>query len=169
MKFAIESLKGCWDEIMVLAEAHWQETEEYRHGQQFKPLFERYMSYENAGWLFQFTARDEGKLVGYATMYLVPSMHTQVSIATEDTWFLLPDYRKGRNAIRFYNYVQEQMFARGAKEVVMTAKLTNHAGKILEYLKFQPVAIQYSKQIARADSAQYQEIHLVRPQSAARP
>lgn len=153
MIFAIEPLSSCWNEIMVLAEAHWMETEEYRHGQPFNPIFERYNQYDTAGWLFQFTARDEGKLVGYATMYLVPSMHTQMQIATEDTWFLLPEYRKGRNAIRFYNFVQDEMFKRGAKEVIMTAKMTNHAGKILEYLDFKPVAVQYSKQLGRADSA----------------
>lgn len=146
MIFAIEKLKDCWDEIMVLAKEHWFETEEYRHGQPFNPLFERYDAYDRAGWLFQFTARDEGKLVGYATMYLVPSMHSQVQLATEDTWFLIPEYRKGRNAIRFYKYVEQEMVARGAKEVVMTAKMTNKAGKILEYLDFKPVAMQYSKQ-----------------------
>lgn len=132
---------------MILAEAHWQETEMYRHGQNFCPLFERYDAYDKAGWLFQYTARVDGKLVGYATMYLVPSMHTQQLIATEDTWFLLPEYRKGRNAIRFYNHVQDDLFKRGAREVIMTAKMTNGAGRILEYLGFEQVAKQYSKQI----------------------
>lgn len=136
---------------MVLAKAHWQETEMYRHGQNFSPSFDRYNAYDKAGWLFQYTAREEGKLVGYATMYMTPSMHTQAQIATEDTWFLLPEYRKGRNAIRFYNYVQDDLFKRGAVEVIMTAKTTNAAGRILEYLDFKPVAVQYSKQL-RADS-----------------
>ena len=152
MIFAIEKLGDCWDEIMVLARAHWMETEMYRHGQEFAPSFERYRQYEDAGWLLQFTAREDGRLVGYATMYLVPSMHTQRLIATEDTWFLLPSHRKGRNAVRFYRHVEAECFRRGAVEVTMTAKMTNHAGRILEYLDFEKVAVQYSKQLARADS-----------------
>lgn len=147
MIFAVEKLVDCWDQIMILAKAHWQETEMYRHGQPFCPEFHRYDAYDKAGWLFQYTARVDGQLVGYATMYLVPSMHTQQLIATEDTWFLLPEFRKGRNAIRFYNYVQDDLFKRGAVEVIMTAKMTNAAGRILEYLGFKQVAKQYSKQI----------------------
>jgi len=136
---------------MVLAEAHWKETEMYRHGQPFCPSFDRYNAYDKAGWLFQYTARSEGQLVGYATMYLTPSMHSQVLIATEDTWFLLPDYRKGMNAVRFYKYVQDDLFKRGAQEVIMTAKLTNAAGRILEFLGFEEVAKQYSKQLRLQD------------------
>ena len=134
---------------MVLAEAHWQETEMYRHGQPFCPSFDRYNAYDKAGWLVQYTARSGGQLVGFATMYLVPSMHSQTPIATEDTWFLLPDYRKGMNAVRFYKYVETDLFARGAQEVIMTAKLTNHAGRILEFLGFQEVSKQSSKQLPK--------------------
>ena len=78
-------------------------------------------------------------------------MHSQVLIATEDTWFLLPDYRKGMNAVRFYKYVQDDLFKRGAQEVIMTAKLTNAAGRILEFLGFEEVAKQYSKQLRLQD------------------
>lgn len=132
---------------MVLAEAHWRETEMYRHGQPFCPSFDRYNSYDKAGWLVQYTARSEGKLVGYATMYLTPSQHTQLPIATEDTFFLLPDYRQGRNAIRFYQFLEADLWSRGAVEIMMTVKLTNGAGRVLEYLGFTETAKQYTKQI----------------------
>lgn len=133
---------------MVLAEAHWKETEMYRHGQPFCPSFDRYNAYDKAGWLFQYTARSEGQLVGYATMYLTPSQHTQLPIATEDTFFLLPEYRKGRNAIRFYRFIEEDLWQRGAVEIMMTVKLTNGAGRVLEYLGFSETAKQYTKQIS---------------------
>lgn len=138
--------------MISLASEHWKETEMYRHGQEFKPIFERYNQYAKLGWLFHFVARDEGKMVGYSLIYLTPSMHTQKSIATEDTFFLSPSHRKGRNGIRFYRYIEQEMFKKGAFEVVFTAKMTNSVGKILEYLDFQRVAVQYSKQLVRADS-----------------
>jgi len=132
------------------------ETEMYRHGQMFNPSFDRYEQYDKAGWLFHFVARDEGKMVGYSLIYLVPSMHTQQQIATEDTFFISPSHRKGRNGIRFYKFIEEEMTKRGAKEMMFTAKLTNKVGTILEYLKFEKVALQYCKQLGRADSAHTQ-------------
>lgn len=149
MIFAVEKLRDCWDEIMVLARAHWQETEGYRHNQPFAPLLERYAQYDDAGWLIQCTARDEGRLVGYATMYVTPSMHTQQIIATEDTYFLLPEYRKGRNAIRLYRFAEEECRKRGAVEVMMTEKQETKVGVILAYLGFKQVARQWSKQLTR--------------------
>lgn len=151
MIFAIEKLADCWDEIMVLASAHWCETEGYRHGQKYNPSFDRYNAYDTAGWLFQFTARDNGVLVGYSTMYLVPSMHTQLLLATEDTLFIAKSHRKGRNAVRFYQYIDTEMKKRGAYEVIVTGK-TPVAERILKFLDFQPIAVQYSKQLVSADS-----------------
>jgi len=158
LQFTIEPLEQSWDDMLCLAKAHWMETEEYRHGQPFMPLYERYKGYEKAGWLLMFIARDEGKMVGYSIMYLVPSMHTQQMIATEDTWYLAPEARKGRNAIRFYRYVEAECVARGAVEMIMTAKLANGAGKILEYLDFAVVSKQYSKKLVRADSPIHQPV-----------
>ena len=158
MIFAVEPLKGCWAECMALAQAHWQETEGYRHGQQFKPEFDRYEKYDACGWFFVATARHDGVMVGYAGMYITPSMHTQEIIATEDTWFLLPEYRKGRNAIEFCKFVEAECRKRGAVEICMTAKLGNGAGRILEYLGYDMVSKQYSKKLGSADSANHQPV-----------
>lgn len=155
--FAIEPLTKCWNELMELHAAHWKETEGYRHNQPFAPSFDRYNQYDKAGWFLMFTARDGGKLVGNAGMYITPSMHTQQIIATEDTWFLLPEYRKGRNAVDFYKFVEEECRQRGVVEICMTTKKTNSAQRILEYLGYELVSYQYSKHL-NADSVSRKEI-----------
>jgi GNAT superfamily N-acetyltransferase len=160
--FAVEPLTACWNEVMGLAIQHWSETEQYRAGQGFRPVFERYEQYDRAGWFFMATAREDGQLVGYAGMYVTPSMHTQLLIATEDTFFILATHRKGRNGIRFVQFVEAEAIRRGAIEIGMTAKMSNPAaGRILEYLKYQPTSMQYTKQV---------EIHAdVCTESASRP
>lgn len=147
LTFGIEPLAECWDGMIEMARQHWNETEGYRHGQPFAPSFERYNQYAQAGWFLQFIARDGEKMAGYAGIYLCPSMHSQQLLATEDTWFLLPEYRKGRNAIQFYRFVEDECKRRGVVEIMMTAKLTNGAGRILEYLGYQVVARQFSKHL----------------------
>lgn len=93
------------------------------------------------------TARDAGRMVGYAGVYLTPSMHTQDIIATEDTWFLLPEYRKGLLAVRFFRFAEDECRKRGAVSANGTATCSNGAGKILEYLGYKEVSRQYYKQL----------------------
>jgi len=147
--FHVEPLHVCWNEAMELAMQHWCETEAYRHGQGFNPKYERYEYFARMGLFFVVTARDEGRMVGYFSAYVTPSMHTQQMLGTEDTFFLLPEYRKGRNAIAFYKVIEEEFIKRGVVEAGMTAKLSNPAAcKILKYLGYQEVSMQYSKHLA---------------------
>lgn len=147
MNFQEERFVDAWPEFKALAEAHWHETEAYRHGQLFNPDVKRYEQYNDIGFYHLYTARVEGRLVGDVGMYVTESMHTGVRIATEDTWFLLPEYRKGRNAIRFHQFVEAEMRKHGVVEIMQTAKLGNGAGRVMEYLGYQHVANQYSKHL----------------------
>lgn len=142
---------------MVLASQHWHETEGFRRGEVFAPSLERYMQCEKIGFFIAFTARDGAKLCGYAGMYLTKSMHSQAIISVEDEWFLLPEYRKGRNAIRLVKYVESELAKRGVTAVQMSAKISNGIGLILKYLQYEPVSTVYFKSIGRADSAQSQQ------------
>ena len=154
LTFAIESLERCWNEIMVVASQHWHETEGFRRGEVFCPSFERYIQCEKIGFFLMFTARDGEKLAGYAGMYVTQSMHSQAVISVEDQWFLLPEYRKGRNALAFVKYVEGELAGRGVTAMQMSAKISNGIGKILAYLDYEPVSVVYFKSIGRADSAQ---------------
>ena len=80
--YGVEKLDRCWNELMVIASQHWNETEGFRRGEPFAPSFSRYAECERIGFFTMFTARDGEKLVGYAGMYTTQSMHSQVTIAT---------------------------------------------------------------------------------------
>lgn len=150
--FAIEPLEQAWDEMVQLATQHWKETQSYRHGQGFKPLFERYNQYAKIGCYLPFTARDEGRMVGYGGLYIVPSMHTQQIIATEDTWFMLPEYRKGWTAVRFFKFMEAEARKRGAVEVSLTIPEGIGTGVICERMGYKKVAAHWAKQIHPAQS-----------------
>lgn len=177
MIFALEPLEQCWNEIYLapdgLAYKHWMETQSHRHDQPYKPLFERYNSYARAGWFLQFTARENGRLVGYSGVYVTPSMHTQETISVEDTWYLLPEYRKGWNAIKFYKFIEAYSGPLGVCEATLTIPATKdeRLGHMLERMGYTATAIQYSKKLGRPDRADDKspvEVPHVRP-VAARP
>jgi hypothetical protein len=142
-----ESMAEAWDEFVALARHHWLETEGYRHNQTFAPDKNRYLAYNAQKFYRFFTVRDGAEMVGYAGCYVTDSMHTGARICQEDTWFLLPEYRKGRNALRFYRYIEDIMRSEGVVESLCSVKLTNGAGRILEYMKYQHVSNVYSKDL----------------------
>lgn len=152
LQFQEEKVADCWNEIMPLANAHWSGTQSYRRHQPFSPSFARYEHCNNLGMFTLYTARDGTALVGYFGVYVTPSMHSQQLMATEDTFFLLPDYRGGRNALRFLHYIERQLRLRGVMEIMFSCEIDNETGikKLLEFLDYQPVIMQYSKQFTNS-------------------
>ena len=147
MIFAIEKLKDCWDEIMVLAERHWNETQNFRHEEGFNPKFERYQQQEEWGNYIQFTARENGELIGYGGVYIVPSMHSQELMANEDTWFMAPEHRKGWDSIKFFRFMEDECKRRGAKSITLSAPVTTRAETIHRFLGYKKVAVVSYKRI----------------------
>lgn len=144
--FRAEYMKNVVDEIRPLHLAHWQETELHRHGLPFNPDYPRFIEYERAGRYLLFTARNEqGRMVGNCAIYLHRSTHTQTIVATEDTMFLLPEYRKGRTAIRFFLYGERCAAACGATEGRVSVKHVNRVGLLWQRIGYRPVATEYSK------------------------
>lgn len=156
--FAKESVEMAWDEVFALAQQHWAGTRTYRRHEPFCPSKERYQACDQAGFFHLFTARDGERLAGYFGVYVTQSMHSQLPMAMEDTFFLHPDYRGGRNAIRFIRFIEEQCQAFGVREILFSCEIDNESGikGLLTRLDYVPVIVQYSKHLAlptRADSA----------------
>ena len=144
--FSIEKVRDVIHELFPLWELHWKETEMYRDGQGFNPNVERYIKYNDVDYYILYTAREGGKLVGNFGVYLSICMHTQKLIATEDTLFLVPEYRKGLNAVHFVRFVEKDLISRGVTEMSISVK-SPEVGKFCEFLGYKQVAHQYSKQV----------------------
>ena len=100
------------DELRPLHEAHWQETEGYRHGLPFAPDYERGLDLEQQGRYVLVVARHQetGKLVGNYGLYLSHSMHTQTLMATEDTLFLAREHRRGRLGMELHPLLSKKEY-----------------------------------------------------------
>jgi hypothetical protein len=134
--FAVERIEDIEEEIKPLHRAHWDETETARHGLPFNPDYQTFTRYERAGRYVLFTLRQDDRLLGNCAMYLDRSAHTQTLIATEDTLYLLPEARKGRIAMRFVGYVEESLRQLGVREIEISVKVVNKAGKFFAYLGY---------------------------------
>lgn len=159
--FGIEPLSQCWNQVMELAADHHAGTTSYQRHWPFLPSLERYQACEAAGFFTLMTARDHGKLVGYFGVYVTASMHSQHLMMMEDTFYLKPSHRGGRNALRFLQFIEDYAQERGVEEIMFSCEIDNSSGiqKLLEYLGYSPVIIQRSKRLSYATDKIDQEIH----------
>jgi hypothetical protein len=150
---AVERFADIVDEMHPLHQAHWFETEGYRHGLALKPNYAALVMFERAGQLMQVTVRYEGKLVGGIRMYITRSWHTDDMHASEDSLFLLPAHRARSTwlALRMLRYTVRCLEAlrdhRGEPRVIIEgdSKLSNRADALMRRLFGDPVALKFHK------------------------
>ncbi|MEO9231639.1 MAG: GNAT family N-acetyltransferase [Devosia sp.] len=137
--FGVEEIGRIKSEVMPLHKSHWDETEEHRHDLPFDPDYTTFERYELAGRYILFTVRKDWRLVGNCAMYIDRSAHTQTLMATEDTLYILPEYRKGIVAKTLVGYVEETLLNLGVKEINITVKTVNRAGLFFQRLGYRHV------------------------------
>jgi N-acetylglutamate synthase-like GNAT family acetyltransferase len=137
--FSVERMEDIVDEMRPLHLAHWNETEAHRHGLPFNPDYQTFIRYERAGRFILFTLRSDGVLLGNCAMYLTPSAHTQTLIAKEDTLFFLPEARTGNLAGNFIAYCENALQSLGVREISVSVKTVNKAGRFFRMLGYKHV------------------------------
>ena len=145
MVFARERMEDVVSEMKLRHQAHWNETEAHRHGLALNPDYEIFIRYERAGRYVLFTLRNDGRLQGNCALYLDKSTHTQTLIATEDTLYLLPEARKRRAARQFIKYCETALKSLGVKEINVSVKTVNKAGRFFRMLGYRHVENGLSK------------------------
>lgn len=80
-------------ELKVLTNRHWEEVGDKRF-----PInidWNRYVQFDESGFLRTFTARDEGELIAYNIFLAAYHPHRKDSlVANHDTIYCIPEYRK---------------------------------------------------------------------------
>lgn len=145
IEYTIEPIAGVWNEILECASDHWGDTAMGMRGEVLNPSLERYEQYEKAGVFFEIVARKDGEMIGFCGMYVMPSMHTQETVATEDIIYIKPEFRNGKNSVRFFMAVNNLMKEMGVKKISVTTPVGGKAIPILEKIGFEVEHIGYSK------------------------
>jgi len=144
--FKVERIRDIQDELQLLHELQFAETERHRLGFGLKVNYDYMAERERRGELLQFTARTpSGALVGNIRMYLEESLHTGTIYATEDTFYLLPEYRQGWTALRFWRFMEAAVRFLGVREIRTDSKVVNKVHRLNEFCGYTHVANKYIK------------------------
>jgi GNAT superfamily N-acetyltransferase len=147
--FQREQAAALWDEILPLLEAHWREITHYPDIalDVDRALYEKL---DSMGMLRCFTARVDGRLVGYAAYLVKANLHYRQSLqANQDVLYLAPEYRRSRIGSHMLLYADEQLRAEGVQVVYQHTKLAHDIGPVLQRLGYEPVETIYAKRLDR--------------------
>lgn len=127
--FQAERLTAIQPALHELHAAHYAETEGYRNGERpMIPDYEHMADSDLSGRMVQFTARQDGRLVGHGRWYIHRSTHTMTPYAGEDALFLLPECRRGRVGMKFLDFQLDGLRTIGIHEFRGTSKVGHPAG-----------------------------------------
>jgi len=123
--FQKELLADVVAEVQPLLEQHYQELCLHKDKIRLNPRWDQYAALELMGAFMVLTARDDGKLAGYAAFFLNTNMHyADLSMAVNDVLFLAPEYRnRPRVGMRLIEYSEREARAAGARKIIFHAKL----------------------------------------------
>jgi GNAT superfamily N-acetyltransferase len=142
-----EDITELWDEAWPLLQEHWREIAHYQDIP-LDPDRDAYAALERADLTRCYTAREDGKLIGYVVFFVRPNLHYRTSRqALQDVLFLLPEYRRGRAGLTLIKVAETRLRAEGVQVVYHHAKCSNQVGRLLEHIGYELVDGVYGKRL----------------------
>lgn len=144
VSFARESFEPTWPELLPLLQEHWKEVSHY--DTPLDPNVEIYKLLDDVGAARLFTARENGKLVGYCGYSVSADMHSKSYInAIQDVLYIKPEKRGfGKE---FLKWCDNQLEEEGVHFISRSTTKKCDYGQILEKLGYEPVATTYCRRI----------------------
>lgn len=147
LTFAEEPLLQCLEEAKPLLTMHWREIARNQDLIALDPDFIRYTQLQERGQLLVVTARDAGRLVGYATFFIDAQIHyRKTRWAESDVYWLHPDYRGQGHGERMMAFCEAELRSRSV--VVLHAKAKDAhaaAGAMWQKRGFEPIETVFAK------------------------
>lgn len=155
LTLARESLYEVVEDIAPLLSAHSRELTNNRDRVVLDPMWEKYAQLEasapNA--LQIFTAREDGKLVGYAVFMVQPHLHYRALFpAINDLLYTRPEER-GTTGLRLIRFCEQELAA-VAHKIVWHAKPGTVLEKLLPKLGYAPEESIWGKFLDKSAAAQ---------------
>lgn len=107
-----------------------------------------YQILEDKDRLKVFTARFQGKLVGYFSVVIAPDLHYKGKlVAINDVIFLHPDYRKGTAGVKLFKFVEKCLKEDGFKQLQVTYTERFDISSLLLRLGYSKIETKFEKRL----------------------
>ena len=146
--FARECLCDVIQEVDALLKLHYEELTLHKERIKLDPDWPMYTALEHMERLVLFTARDDGRLVGYAAFFVQPHIHYRKTIvAQNDVLFLHPEHRKGTTGIRFIRFSEQCLQGLKVDKIIWHVKFSLDLRPILHRLGYADEEVMVGKML----------------------
>ena len=145
MDFALEALAQVKREAEPLLQQHYEEIALNKDKIKLNPDWRAYAELDKINALRVFTARKDGKLMGYFVIIVSKSLHYRDHLfANNDIIFLTKAARKGQTGVKLIKFALDALEAEGVTKVHINTKAHQPFDAILERLGFEEIERVYS-------------------------
>jgi GNAT superfamily N-acetyltransferase len=131
-------------EVSELLSLDWSEVGRFP----LDPDWELYQVLEDNEALKIFTVRSDGKLVGYFSVVISPSLHSKGKfIVANDVIFLHPDHRKGLIGTKLFKFVERCLQDDGFEQLQVTYTERFDISSLLSRLGYIKVETKFEKRL----------------------
>lgn len=146
MDFALENIANVRREIEPLLEEHYKEIALNKDIIKLNPDWRAYAQLDAINGLRIYTARKDGKLMGYFVVIVSRSLHYKDHLfANNDVIFLAKTARKGLTGMKLIKYAIESLKAEGVTKLHVNTKMHQPFDPIMERLGFEEIETVFSK------------------------
>jgi hypothetical protein len=136
-----------FDELLPMLKKHYDEIALYKDIA-LSPDLMVYENSERMDMLRIFTARYEGRLVGYQCFFVFNHSHYSVKSAQLDAVFIEPEIRQGMTGYIFLKWCDSHLEDDGIKLIYQSISKDKNFGPLLERMGYQFQDVMYSRRIA---------------------
>lgn len=123
IKIAHESLLSVKPDLIPLLDNHWKETEPNKDTILLDPDWREYARLDQQNILHIFTAKDEGKLIGYCVVMISRSIHHKDHVfASTDVIYVKPEYRKTSTGSDLISFAEKHCKQNGVSLMTLNMK-----------------------------------------------
>lgn len=147
LTYSLEPLRDVVEEIKPLVQLHWQDVSDGTEGEP-DPDYDKMIQLEELGIFKLFTARDEGRLVGYVAWIIAHHLHYRTLLfAHDDAFFLHREYRRGGEGIKLFEFCENALREMGVKRLACHEKIRFPLGPFFIRLGFRNVERNWFKDL----------------------
>jgi GNAT superfamily N-acetyltransferase len=148
IRYAVETLNECLEELKPLLHKHYEEIAMYRDRIEFDPDYDAYYRLEEAGALHMVTVRDDGNIIGYYVSFIHHNLHyRQDKFAVNDILYVDEAYRGGTVAYKMLRYAEKALKDIGVSVMTIHMKTEFPFERLCEALGMDKAEYLYTKYI----------------------
>jgi len=135
-------------DVIDLAYLDWEEMYHDKEAYPFDPDWDLYYLLEDNGNLLVFTARDSGKLIGYFSVIIGPSLHSKGKfVVSNDIIYLHRDYRKGLIGVKLFKFSEDCLLESGYNQLQVITSEKNNIDSLLKRLDYKKIETKFEKKL----------------------